>query len=73
MIATEFVLDRKTKRPAVELRDRVVELCFKKGLILLPCGKSAIRYIPPLNIEEAYLDTAVEIVDSVIEKAVKRK
>jgi len=73
MIATEFVLDRRTKQPAVELRDRVVDLCFKKGLILLPCGKSAIRYIPPLNIEEAYLDTAVEIVDSAIEEAVEEK
>ncbi|MFP4545814.1 MAG: acetyl ornithine aminotransferase family protein [Methanomassiliicoccales archaeon] len=71
MQATEFVKDRSTKEYAVELRDRVVELCFKRGLILLPCGKSGIRYIPPLNVEDEYLDRAVEILDEAIGDASK--
>ena len=73
MLATEFVKDRNTKEYAVGLRDRVVELCYQRGLLLLPCGRSGIRYIPPLNIEDEYLDKAVEILDKAIGDAVKEK
>ena len=69
MLTTEFVKDRDTKEYAVEVRDRIVELCYKRGLILLPCGKSGIRYIPPLNIETEHLDTALEILDGAIRDA----
>jgi len=34
---------------------------LRKGLILLPCGFSAIRFIPPLTITEEELDTGMEI------------
>ncbi len=73
MLTTEFVKDRKTKEFAVDLRDRVVDLCFERGLLLLPCGKSGIRYIPPLNIEEEYLDTAIEILDVAIRDALSEQ
>lgn len=67
MVATEFIKDRKTKEPAGKMRDRIIEMCYKRGLILLPCGRSSIRYIPPLNIEDEYLDVGIDI----LEKAVK--
>lgn len=71
MLTTEFVKDRSTKEYAVELRDLVVELCYKRGLILLPCGKSGIRYIPPLNVEDEHLDTAIDILDEAIRDAME--
>lgn len=71
MLTTEFVKDRRTKEYAVELRDLVVELCYKRGLILLPCGKSGIRYIPPLNVEDEHLDTAMNILDGAIRDALE--
>ena len=73
MLTTEFVKDRDTKEYAVELRDLIVEFCYQRGLILLPCGRSGIRYIPPLNIEDEYLDTAVEILGETIKDAVEEQ
>jgi 4-aminobutyrate aminotransferase len=64
MQATELVKDRRTKEHAVQERDRVIELCYKRGLILLPTGGSAIRYIPPLNVDEEFIDEGVDILDS---------
>ena len=43
MIGVDFVKDRKSKEPAKELADRVVELAFERGLLTLGCGKSVIR------------------------------
>jgi 4-aminobutyrate aminotransferase-like enzyme len=35
-------------------------------LIILGCGRSAMRYIPPLTISEEMIDTGIEVLDSVI-------
>jgi 4-aminobutyrate aminotransferase len=69
MTATEFVRDRSTKEPAVQLRDRVIQEAYRRGLILLPCGKSSIRYIPPLIVRREEIDEAIEIVDAAIRAA----
>ncbi|HTS32743.1 MAG TPA: acetyl ornithine aminotransferase family protein [Thermoplasmata archaeon] len=69
MVATEFVKDRQSKEPAVRFRDRVVEESYRRGLILLGCGKSSIRYIPPLIVRREQIDEAVEIVDAAIRAA----
>lgn len=61
MLALELVEDRHTKKPAVEQRDRVIQCCFQKGLLLLPCGPSSIRLSPPLVVREAQAKTAVQI------------
>ncbi len=55
MLATELVQDPDTREPAPEPRDAIVKEAYKRGLVLLPAGKSAIRYIPPLTLtsEEA--------------------
>ena len=71
MQATELVRDRTTKEYAVEERNRVVELSYKRGLMLLPAGRSAIRYIPPLIVDEPFIDEAMEILDSAFRDAVK--
>jgi 4-aminobutyrate aminotransferase len=69
MTATEFVLDRRTKEPAVAFRDRVIEEALRRGLILLPCGRSSIRYIPPLIVRREEIDEAMAIVDEAIRAA----
>ncbi len=66
MQATEFVLDPRTKEPAVEARNMMERLAFKRGLIILGCGISAMRYIPPLTIGEKDLDAGVDVLESVI-------
>ncbi len=64
MQATELVKDRRTKEHAVAERDAIVEMCCKRGLILLPAGRSTIRYIPPLCVDRDFIDEGIDILDS---------
>jgi len=50
MIGIEFVKDRETREPAEELRDKVVDYAFNRGLLTLGCGTSVIRVSPALCI-----------------------
>ncbi|HYK94122.1 MAG TPA: acetyl ornithine aminotransferase family protein [Thermoplasmata archaeon] len=72
MVATEFVQSRSDKTPNVKLKDRVLEEAYKRGLLLLPCGRSSIRYIPPLVIQREEIDEGVEILDAAITAARRR-
>lgn len=71
MRASEFVKNRKTKEYAVKERDRILEYCYKHGLILLPCGVSGIRYIPPLVINEELLNKGLDILEDAIKHEAK--
>jgi 4-aminobutyrate aminotransferase len=71
MIGVEFVRDRKSKTPDEELRDRVVELAFERGLILLGCSKSVIRIAPPLCITRAEIDEGLVVFEEAISLAEK--
>ena len=69
MIGIEFVEDRNTKKPAVELRNEVVDQCFSKGLLTLGCGDSTIRITPPLCITEQEIREGLEIFSAAIKEA----
>ncbi len=71
MQATEFVKDRRTREEAPGLRDRIERLALRRGLILLGCGRSSIRYIPPLVVTREQVDLAIEILDGAIKEAVR--
>lgn len=71
MLATDFVKDRRTKAHDAETRDRIVDEAYKRGLVLLPCGKSGIRYIPPLCITKEEVDTGVEVLEQAIKAAIR--
>lgn len=62
MIGVELVLDRVTKKPAPKERDAVIEESFQRGLLLLGCGESSIRFSPPLIVSRKEVDIAVAIV-----------
>ncbi len=72
MVAAEFVRSREDKTPNVKLKDRILEESYRRGLILLPCGKSSIRFIPPLVVRAEEIDEAVEILDASIVAARRR-
>jgi 4-aminobutyrate aminotransferase len=61
MIGVEFVKDRETKEPASELSNRVVELAFQHGVLMLSCAKSVIRIAPPLSISKSEIDEGLKI------------
>ena len=63
MIGVELVRDRKTKERAGTERDRLVEECFKRGLLVLGAGRNALRLCPPLILTKAEADTAIRIID----------
>jgi 4-aminobutyrate aminotransferase len=63
MIGIELVKDRKTKERAVKERDRLVDECFKRGLLVLGAGRNALRLSPPLVLTKEQADTAVRIID----------
>jgi 4-aminobutyrate aminotransferase len=71
MIGVEFVKDRKSKVPDEELCSKVVNLAFERGLILLSCGKSVIRFAPPLSISKAEVDEGLAIFDEAVRLAEK--
>lgn len=64
--ALEFVKDRKTKAYASEERNRVVIEALKRGLATLGCGKSALRLIPPLTIDEEEAKIGLDILEEAI-------
>jgi len=66
MLGVELVADRATRARAPELRDEVTKLAFEHGLLLLGCGKNALRLIPPLVVNAAELDEALAILDHVL-------
>jgi 4-aminobutyrate aminotransferase len=66
MIGIEFVLDQKTKEKAPELRNRIVQMAFEKGLLILGAGENSIRLAPPLVIDEEQADGAIQILDACI-------
>ncbi len=65
--AIELVKDKKTKEPDTSRRNKILYEALKKGLVLLGCGKSAIRLIPPLIIDEEHAKIGL----SILEKAIK--
>lgn len=66
MLGVEFVDGKATKTPAAELRDRIEMACFNRGLIILGCGTSTIRWSPPLILAKEHVDVALEIFDESI-------
>jgi len=57
----EIVRDKSSKTPYPALRNKIVSKTLRNGLVLLPCGKSSIRLIPPLVISEEEAKTGLEI------------
>ena len=49
-----------------QLRDSIIHAAFYKGLLLLGCGKAAIRFCPPLVIDESQIHIAIDILNDVL-------
>jgi 4-aminobutyrate aminotransferase len=71
MIGIELVKDRQTKEKAIEERSRIIRACFEKGLLILGAGENVIRFSPPLIIAKKEADTALTILEEVLQKVEK--
>lgn len=68
MIGIEIVRDRKTKEPAADLRHRILESAFYKGLLILGAGESTLRLAPPLVIDEEQAAFAIRTLEACIDE-----
>jgi 4-aminobutyrate aminotransferase len=71
MIGVELVLDKKTRERAHDLRDRVVDLAFEKGVLLLGAGENTVRIAPPLLIDQQQAEFAANVLDECITQVEK--
>jgi 4-aminobutyrate aminotransferase len=67
MIGLDVVKDRATREPDPDRRLAVIREAFRRGLILIGCGKSTIRLSPPLVVDREDADVAVGILDAAME------
>ncbi len=66
MIGIEIVRDQATREPAVDLRDRIVDMAFERGLLILGCGETSIRLAPPLITRQEEATIALDILESCV-------
>jgi len=66
MVAIDL-LDARGKLDA-ELRDRIVDQAFYRGLLLLGCGQAGIRFCPPLIIDRHQIDLALQILTRLLDE-----
>lgn len=66
MLGVEFVTEKASRKPDAALRDRIEMACFERGLIILGCGTSTIRWSPPLILTKENADVALDIFEAAI-------
>jgi 4-aminobutyrate aminotransferase len=69
MIGMELVRDRASRAPARELCDVVIRHAFHNGLILLSCGASTVRFMPPLLVTKGDVDEAMGLLEASLVEA----
>jgi 4-aminobutyrate aminotransferase len=68
MLAMELVESRTTKTPASGLCERLVTRSYHNGLLLMMCGQSTIRFMPPLMVSTADVDEALTILTASLDE-----
>jgi 4-aminobutyrate aminotransferase len=66
MIGFEMVRDQHTKDRAPELRDRIQNMAFDRGLLVLGAGRNTIRLCPPLIITHDQADFALDTLEATL-------
>jgi len=71
MIGVEITRDKKAKTPASDLRDKIVESTFERGVLFLGAGESSVRLSPPLIVSKEQADIAMNVLEECIALAAK--
>ena len=69
MIGMELIAPDADRTPARKLCDDLVTRGYQNGLILLSCGTSTLRFMPPLTVTEAEVDEAVSLLRTALNEA----
>lgn len=71
MIGMELVEPGTARAPAKKLCDALITRAFHNGLLLLSCGTSTVRFMPPLNVSIAEIDEAVALLRTSLDEALR--
>jgi 4-aminobutyrate aminotransferase/(S)-3-amino-2-methylpropionate transaminase len=68
MLAMELVEDRRSRAPAAAAASRVVEECYRRGVVVLKAGTydNVVRLLPPLTIDEPLLQEGLDVVEEAL-------
>lgn len=65
MVAALVFIDKKDK-PLSNLCDKISELAFQRGLLVVHTGRESIKLAPPLSISKEALEEGLEVLDQCI-------
>jgi 4-aminobutyrate aminotransferase len=71
MIGMELIENDADRTPARALCDRLVTRGYYNGLLLLSCGASTLRFMPPLSLTTAEVDEAVALLRIALDEALR--
>src|SRR5438132_10272682 len=69
MIGMELVSDRASRQPCKTSCHTVITRAFHRGLLLLSCGQSTVRFMPPLMVSVAEVDEAMTLLEAALVEA----
>jgi len=69
MLGIELVRDQVSREKAPALRDRVLDLAFQRGLLVLGAGENTIRLCPPLVVTRDQCDFAIATLEECLTAA----
>jgi 4-aminobutyrate aminotransferase len=69
MIGMELIESRDSRKPARALCEKMLSTAFHNGLLLLSCGVSTVRFIPPLMITTDHVDEAMVLIEASLNDA----
>jgi len=69
MIGMELVEAGPDRRPATALCNALITRAFHNGLLLLSCGVSTVRFMPPLIVTAAQVDEAMALLETSLVQA----
>ncbi|HUO19041.1 MAG TPA: acetyl ornithine aminotransferase family protein [Steroidobacteraceae bacterium] len=69
MIGMELITDPASRAPARKLCEAVLTRAYHHGLLLLSCGQSTVRFIPPLMIDRGHVDEALALLEPALTEA----
>lgn len=71
MVAAEFVEDKKTKKPAIELVKKVQAKCLERGVLVWKAGHwpNVIRFLPPLVITREHIEKGLDVFSEVVKES----
>ena len=66
MVGIELVKSQQTREPHPEARKKIIQRAFEQGVLVLGCGESTVRFMPPLLVERGQIDFALEVLEKCV-------